>query len=189
MIDRAGILFPLGLLGALAALSFALKSVVHMPVPGATASASKRPDSILENFTATRTDEQGRPRYRLSAARMNHFLEEERTELIEPRFVQASPNGEDLRVRSSHALVTRNGEQVVFAGQVEATRSATPGEDALKLVTSHLTVHPEHETMTTQAPVAITSARWNLSGVGMRVDAKARVFKLLSRVKGSHAAR
>lgn len=187
MIDRAGILFPLALLGSLAALSFVLKGTVQLPLDSAHPD-NRRPNSILEHFTATRTDESGLPRYRLSAERMNHYLGTQRTELIEPRFTQSGPDPrDDLRVRSSHALVERNGEQVVFAGKVEAARQSTHSEDALTLTTSHLTIFPEQETMQTAAPVTIVSKRWTLSGIGMHVDARKRVFKMLGHVKGSHA--
>ena len=72
MIARGSLWLPLLVLLLLAALSFWIERSVQMTASGNTTGETD-PEGIMENFDALRTDQTGRPQYRLSAKKLKHY--------------------------------------------------------------------------------------------------------------------
>ncbi len=186
MIDRLRPWFPLTLLIVLAALTFWLDALVQNGTAARDGSGRHDPDFILENFTATRMNEDGAPRYLLSGKKMTHYPDDDTTHLDEPRFTHLEPGKPGLRVAANRALLSRDGEHVYLTDDVRVERDPEDGQSAISVATSYLHLIPDKDLAETDQPVTITDARTVVTAVGLELDNKTRTLKLLSRVKGRY---
>lgn len=186
MKDRLSLWFPAGLLLLLALLTFWLDRVVQPPAPKKDGSHRHDPDYWVENFTATRMGADGTPRHILAAAKMTHYPDDDSTHLIRPHLTQYAKGQPPLHIEALRGRVSANGEHAYFTGNVKATREAARGRGALDMTTSYLHVIPGEEIARTDREVTIRNATTHVTGIGMEMNNKTRIIKILSRVKGQH---
>jgi lipopolysaccharide export system protein LptC len=187
--DRASSLFPLLLILALAAASLWLERAVQAPERDQSGKTRHDPDFIAEDFGITKLDASGKPEYVLSAARMQHYPDDESTSVVAPRLVQRHENANPVVIRADRGLIAKNGEEASFYGGVVVVREAGRGQSELRVQTEYLQVIPDRDLARTDKPVTITEGRSRLSGVGMEFNNKTRQFALQSQVKGTFDAR
>ena len=186
--DRVSSLFPLLLLLALAAASFWLERAVQAPEYDKTGKLRHDPDFIAEDFGITKMGADGKPEYSLSAARMLHYPDDESTDIVEPRLVQRHDDAAPIVIRADRGLLSRNGEQASFFGNVVVVREASAQRSELRVQTEYLQIDPDRDLASTNRPVTITEGRSRLAGVGMEFNNKTRQFSLLSQVRGTFDA-
>lgn len=186
--DRVSSLFPLLLLLALAAASFWLERAVQAPEYDKTGKLRHDPDFIAEDFGITKMGADGKPEYSLSAARMLHYPDDESTDIVEPRLVQRHDDAAPIVIRADRGLLSRNGEQASFFGNVVVVREASAQRSELRVQTEYLQIDPDRNLASTNRPVTITEGRSRLAGVGMEFNNKTRQFSLLSQVRGTFDA-
>lgn len=177
----------LGLLGLFAALTYWLAQVVEPPPPKRDGSTRHDPDFIVENFSALKLGEDGKPRFALAGVKMTHYPDTETTELERPHFTRFAPGGPPLHALAQRGTVTRDGEDVHLSDHVRVIREAYGDKSELVLTTSYLHVQPEKELAMTDRPVTIVDAHTQITGVGLKLNAQTRHFKILSRVKVHYA--
>jgi lipopolysaccharide export system protein LptC len=187
--DRASSLFPLLLILALAAASLWLERAVQAPERDQSGKTRHDPDFIAEDFGITKLDASGKPEYVLSAARMQHYPDDESTSVVAPRLVQRHENANPVVIRADRGLIAKNGEEASFYGGVVVVREAGRGQSELRVQTEYLQVIPDRDLARTDKPVTITEGRSRLSGVGMEFNNKTRQFALQSQVRGTFDAR
>lgn len=180
---RASNLLPLLLVFFLAALTLWLRYAVEGPSSDGSAGKRQDPDAVVDNFTVTRLDESGKPRYLISARRMIHFSGDDSTELESPRFLRTSA-GSDMTVTADRGRITHDQREAIFSGNVQLVRSATREKGELRARTEYLHILAEQDKVRTDRRVTITEGKSTLSGVGMEVDKQAGRFTLYSRVRG-----
>jgi len=185
MKTRASSLFPLLLMLGLAVMSFWLERAVQAPEHDKSGRSRHDPDFIAENFGITRMSGAGRPEYLISAKRMQHYPDDESTSIEAPRLVQNRDKGPPIIVSADRGLISSNGEEARFYGNVVVVRQAGKGEKELRVSTEYLHVMPERDIARTNRAVTITEGRSRLSGVGMEVNNKTRQFLLNSQVRGT----
>ncbi len=183
--NRASSLFPLLLLLALAAASLWLERAVQAPERDKSGKLRHDPDFIAEGFGITKMDATGKPEYVLSAARMQHYPDDESTSVVAPRLVQRHDNANPVVIRADRGLIAKNGEEASFYGSVVVVREAGRGQSELRVQTEYLQVVPERNLARTDKPVIITEGRSRLSGVGMEYHRQGRRLELFSNVRGS----
>ncbi len=186
--DRVSSLFPLLLLLALAAASFWLERAVQAPDYDKTGKLRHDPDFIAEDFGITKMGANGKPEYSLSAARMLHYPDDESTDIVEPRLVQRHDDAAPIEIRADRGLISRNGEEASFFGNVVVVREASAQRSELRMQTEYLQIYPDRDLASTNRPVTITEGRSRLAGVGMELNNKTRQFTLLSQVRGTFDA-
>jgi lipopolysaccharide export system protein LptC len=177
----------LGLLGLFAALTYWLAQVVEPPPPKRDGSTRHDPDFIVENFSALRLGEDGQPRFTLAAVKMTHYPDTETTEVERPHFTRFSREAPPLHVLAQRGTITRDGEHVYLRDDVRVIREARGERGELVVTTSFLHLQPEKELAMTDQAVTITDRHTQITGVGLKLDAKARHLKILSRVKVRYA--
>lgn len=187
MKTRASTYFPIVLLVLLAGATWWLERVVELTEPQAPGKSRHDPDAVVERFTVTRFDPEGKLSSTLNAARMVHFPDDETTELDTPRVVQLPKDSPPVRIRADRGTVSKDGDEVHMYDNVVVTRDASADRPELRVTTTYLHVWPKDEVARTPEPVTITEGDSRLAGVGMEVRAKSREFELHSRVKGSFA--
>ncbi len=184
--ERITTAFPFILVALLAALSYWLEHVVQPSAPPRDGSTRHDPDYIVENFVAVRMGPDGRPLHQLEAARMLHFPDDDTTHLDNPRMLSFEAERLAMSIVATKALVSSEGKVVDFTEEVKAVRTATRGRSELVLTTDYLHVVPDDGIARTDRPVTIVDANTKLTGVGLELNNKSKIVKLLADVRGSY---
>ena len=85
MMQRLTAWFPVLLLAAVAAMTVWLDRQVQPPEAATHGKARHDPDYIVDNFTVTRIGPDGIVRYKMNARRMQHYPDDDTTDLDAPR--------------------------------------------------------------------------------------------------------
>ena len=119
---------------------------------------------------------------------MLHFPDDETTDIVAPRLVQRHDNAAPVVIRADRGVISRNGDEASFYGNVVVIREAGTGRSELRVQTEYLHIVPDLNLARTDKPVIITEGRSRISGVGMEFNDKTRQFALLSQVRGTFDA-
>ena len=182
-------LFTIALLASLAGLSFWLERIVAPVETRQDGKLRHDPDSIAENLLVRQFDEEGRVKYRLTAPYLEHFPDDDASELKKPTLTQYRPDAAPVTVSGDNARVTRKGEVVFLWDDVKVVRAATVDRPEAVARMPNLTVHPDDGIAFTQSPVEITEDKSWVKGVGMRLDNNTSTFELQSQVTGLYYPR
>jgi lipopolysaccharide export system protein LptC len=177
-------LFPLLLMLALAAASLWLERAVQPPDYDKSGKMRHDPDFIADGFGITKLDVKGKPEYTLSAERMLHFPDDETTSIEVPRLVQRRDEASPVIIRADRGLISKDGDEARFFGNVIVVREAGYGHEELQLQTEYLQIVPDRDLASTDKPVLVTEGKSRFSGVGMEFNNKTRQFALQSQVRG-----
>lgn len=175
---------PLAIVGGLVVLTAWLGQLAQAPTPQGKSGIGHDPDYFVEDFNATAFDLSGQPRYRLSAVRMTHFMDDDTTTLDAPWFVREGAGMARVVVRSLHGLVSSKGDNVYFFGDVRMMQERLVAGPPLELASEYLWVMPESSRIWTDKPVVLKEGSSRVSGSGMAADGKKRTLELKGRVKG-----
>ncbi len=170
-------LFPLGLMLALALLTFYLERAVR---EDETPTAARRhdPDYYVVNFTTTTYNPDGAAQTRMSAERMVHYPDDDTTELIEPRVLQTKPNEPRYSVRADRGQLSRDGDEVFLYGGVLLVREASEHGPEARMTTEFLHVLRERSLVRTDKEVKIVEGSRSLQGRGMEYNNLSRELVL-----------
>jgi lipopolysaccharide export system protein LptC len=177
-------LFPIILLALLAGLSFWLQSAINVEEPRRDGKERHDPDAIVENFTVRRFAASGQVKYRLTAPYLEHFPDDDSSELRSPTLHNYRPDAPPVTFTARNARVSAGGETVFLWDDVRASRAATADRPELLARMPDLTVQPDLGTAFTNSPVEITMGQSWLKGVGAQLDNNAATFVLQSQVTG-----
>jgi lipopolysaccharide export system protein LptC len=176
--------FALIVLALLAALTLWIDHTVQPPAPKRDGSARHDPDYTVINFSSSRFDPFGNPRYGLSGAELRHYPDNDTTEIDRPFFTQYSLKKPTIQAQGERGLLSPNGENVYFMDNVKVVRAATPQKGELTILTEYLHIIPEQGILKTDQPVTILQApRTVVHATGMEANKKERTLILFSRVK------
>jgi lipopolysaccharide export system protein LptC len=179
-----GQLFPIVLVALLASLSFWLQRMATIEEARRDGSQRHDPDAIAENFTVRRFDASGQLRYRLTAPRLEHFPDDDSSELRSPTLIQFPQDRPPLTFSADHALLASEGETVFLWDNVNVVRAATAERPELRTRTPDLTVQPDLGIAFTSSPVEITQGQSWVKGIGAHLDNNTSTFVLQSQVTG-----
>jgi lipopolysaccharide export system protein LptC len=98
-------------------------ALVERELPAAP--RAHEPDYSIEQFTATSLNEAGRPRYKLSAARLDHYPDDLTTHLRAPRLIQYG-EGTPVHTTANEGWISPDGKTIRFQGQVRVSRGRDP---------------------------------------------------------------
>ncbi len=181
--ERLSTLFPVALLVLLAALTYWLDRAVQPAAAPREKLLRHDPDYTVDKLLATRMDVNGRVRDTLHAARMVHYPDDDSTELEKPRFMTFG-QGPPLAITSNHALVSSNGGNIYFRGDVRATRAPYGNNSELTVTTQYLHLLPDDNMAKTDQAVTIQDASMTIDAVGMELNNETRILKLNACVRG-----
>jgi len=183
---RLEVWFPVALMLSLAALTYWLNHSVQSAPPKKDGSARHDPDYIVENFKTTRTGIDGTPHYVLTATKMTHYPDDDSTYLEQPHFIRYQIGSPSVHVIGKHGMVSANGEHVYFTGNVHVIREAFNTNSQLTLDTEYLHIIPDQDLANSDKAVTIRDANTIVTAIGLELNNKTRILKLLSRVKALH---
>ena len=159
------------------------------PEPARQAGGKRHdPDAVMENFSAIRLNEQGKPRFIMAAKKMQHYPDDDSTTLEVPRLTALSAQHPAIHIIARQGVVSSKGDEVFLRHDVEVLREAGAQQEELKLHTEYLHIVPDRDWADTNRAVTIADARNTVHAVGMEMDNKARTLKLLSQVRSEYVS-
>jgi lipopolysaccharide export system protein LptC len=186
VIQRLTAWFPVLLLAGVAAMTVWLDRHVQPPDSAPSGKGRHDPDYIAENFTVTRIGPDGAVRYRLTARRMQHFPDDDTTDLETPRILNFRENGVTMTATSKTAKLSSNADDVYLQDNVRLTRSPYAEHSELNMTTTWLHVVPDAGTAKTDKPVRIEDATTVITSDGLEFNNNTRILNLLSNVRGRY---
>lgn len=172
------------LLALLTVLSFWIDRAVQAPAPKRDGSTRHDPDYIVHNFSATRSDLNGNPRYDMAGDEMRHYPDDDSTDLVRPNYVIYSATKPATRVLSERGRISSNGENVYFMDNVKVVRAATADKGEMSVLTSYLHVIPDQGIAQTDRAVTILQApRTVVTANSMFYDKKQGILNLRDKVR------
>lgn len=159
----------------------------HLTLPDARPDGKRRHDIDIEirGVTALTLDEHGLPHHQLSAERMWHYPDDETTHLAAPRLVSRQPDGILLTVTAESGRVNRDGSEIFLERGVRVLRQDAAAQTTT-FITESLHLLPKEERADTDQAVTLTTPHTTISAVGMEMDWRARVIKLMADVRVNH---
>lgn len=177
------ILLPIALMLFLALLTFWINQNVQEQGLRLSQLSRHDPDYKLYNFVSTRTDAAGNVKYVLAAAEMQHFPDNDYTEMQRPRFTQFGVDKPYTQIYGQHGNISGNGKLVEFSKQVKVVRQGTAEKGEMQLDTERLLLEPDTDIAHTDLPVTIRQKPATvITATGMRFDNKADTVQLFKRV-------
>ena len=170
-------LFPLGLMLALALLTFYLERTVREDDAPA-ALRRHDPDYMVTNFTTTTYNADGAVETVMSAERMVHYPDDDTTELFAPRVVQAKPHQPRFSVRAERGQLSRDGDEIFLFGDVVLVRDASADRPEARMTTEFLHVLRDRSLVRTDRLVKIVEGGRSLQGRGMEYNNESRELLL-----------
>jgi lipopolysaccharide export system protein LptC len=146
------------------------------------------PDAVMENFSSISLNEQGKPRYMMAAKKLQHYPDDDSTELEAPNFTLLTDGQAAIHITARQGKVSSKGDEVFFHKDVEVLREASVKQDMLTLRTEYLHLVPERDWADTDRDVAIVEAENTVFAKGMEIDNKVRTLKLLSQVRVNYVS-
>jgi lipopolysaccharide export system protein LptC len=177
-------LFPLGLMLALALLTFYLERTVR-DADSPPAARRHDPDYLVTNFTTTTYNREGAVETVMSAERMVHYPDDDTTELFAPRVLQAKPEQPRYTVRAERGQLSRDGDELFLYGSVLLVRDASASQPEARMTTEFLHVLRERSLVRTDRDVKIVEGGRSLSGRGMEYNNESRELVLRANVQAS----
>lgn len=183
MIERLRSWLPLLPLLLLMAATFWLNSQVQSSVTGPNKNLRHDPDYIIENFTATTLDVQGKISYVMSAKKMWHYPDDDTTLLELPQIISLSADHPPMHMTALRGEVSAKGDEVFLRDNVVIVRPQYANKSELTFSTHYLHVVPNKSIVDTYQEITLVDANTRLTSVGMEMDYKSRKTKFKSRVK------
>ena len=154
-------------------------------------SAEREPDYRMTRFELTAMNPQGTPLYRLTAASMRHYADDDSAEFDAPRLQYTAADAQggegDWTFHAEQARSTRQGAQIDLLGEVRIDGMMAPGQAPVSIETRDLVLFPAQKQARTDAAIRITQAQGRIEGVGLEADMQSGRIHLISQVRGYYA--
>ncbi|MEW5770649.1 MAG: LPS export ABC transporter periplasmic protein LptC [Pseudomonadota bacterium] len=177
---------PLALAALLAMLALWLNQLTHRPAHVDDGGFEHTPDTIVEDFQALAFDQAGQPLHRLSAARLTHYLDDDTTELEQPRFSVLDKDSARVEVTARRGQVSSNGQHVHLLGDVHMSRQGQGAKAPITLDTDYLWITPDAGVMRTDKPVTVRQGQSTISAGGMLAYNQRKEVTLSGGVRGNY---
>ena len=199
-LDRLVTWSPVLLLGSLAALTYWLDAQIQPSPPRVDGSKRHDVDLYVDSVRAINFGTDGKPLQILSAARAEHFPDDDSTMITKPDLQIKDPKQPDFEIQAGAAKLSGDHDDVWFMGDVHAKREAETAQPsashagnaaapvgATTLVTDYLHVRPRERLADTDKAVTVEDERGTVNAVGMKLNAKDGSVRFLSHVRGTVA--
>ncbi|MES1983193.1 MAG: LPS export ABC transporter periplasmic protein LptC [Pseudomonadota bacterium] len=170
----------------LLAATYWLSQQVQPLAPVQDRSKRHDPDAIVYKFSAVTLNNQGTPRFIMSAQQMTHYPDDNSAHLEEVQLSSLYTDRPAIYTTARHGEVTSQGDDVFLRDEVKLVRAASATQSEMTFTTTYLHVIPDQDLAETDRPVTLVDAQNEIHAVGMQFDHKARAVKLLAQVNARH---
>lgn len=175
----------LPLLGLLAAVYWLNQQAQPRPIKTDN-NTRHDPDAIVENFSATKMNDLGVPSFIMSAKMMLHYPDDDSTVLEEPHISMLSAEHPAIHATARQGTISSNGDEILLRDDVEVLREASAQQNQLALNTEYLRIVPDQNLTDTDRAVTITDPHSTVHAIGLEMNSKTRILKLLSDVRSEY---
>ena len=129
----------------------------------------------------------GDKKQRIQAEYMQHFVDDDSTEMTKPIMTMYSPEKPDLHIVSETGYISSDGELVLLNGAVNIKREALKNIAPMEIDTHNLRVQLLNDFAETDEFVKIKSGSNTIEGTGLRAHFREPInIKILDDVRGLH---
>ncbi len=190
MRDRLGPAIALILLTALVVGTWWAAELAQRGVPeDAPRRMTHEIDSFVEDFVMVRSDEKGVPSSRLEGKRMQHYPDDDSTEIDAPRSFSQSPGRPVTVATARTGRMDEDGARVVMTGDARIVREAGMGRERLDVRSEVITIRPDDDIAFSDLPTVVYNGRSRIAGTGMHYNNVTRELKVASRARTEIAPR
>lgn len=131
-----------GLLVAIALVAW-WYSASRAPETAVATDTQRRPDFVVENLTGVTMGMNGRPARLLATPLLQHYPDDESSEVETPVMTVFSEDAPPWVIRSERGWISADGDELLLQGAVRAERASAPDLAPMVLVSSEMLVLPE----------------------------------------------
>lgn len=176
---------PLLILALLAAFTFWLDRASQEEDSGNDAKLRHDTDFWVDRFTLRRFGQDGFIQHALSAKRMEHFPDDESTEVREPNLAYFRDR-QVTTLTARTAWLDKEGKHARLDDDVRVVRSNNEDATETVITTSVLHITPDDEVANTSQPVTITQGQTVIHGAGgLELNNKTRIAVLSGPIQGT----
>lgn len=151
-------------------------------IPRQSATDEQIPDYQIENFAATRYDQNGSIAFELTGERLAHYdLIPDIAEIDHPRYIEYQQQIPQLEMTAVQGTTT-NDSAVVELKQSVSIKKIADGAPPTTMNTDYLRITPQQHYAETPKAVTIIGPDFETSAIGMTIDTKQSIVKLLNDV-------
>ncbi len=157
-----------------------LLNIISQQRPRSDSGSYHEPDYYMEDFTTLTMDQEGIPKSSLYAVYLEHFPDNDTSELLQPKMELYRKTRLPLYISADKGWVTSNNEVVLLKGNVQLWEDDETGQRILQVNTSKANVLLEQDYAETDQPATIKTKRTTINGIGLRVyfdDSRLEVLK------------
>ncbi len=148
--------------------------------------APHEPDYFIENMVRRTTGEDGQLRNILRAELVEHFPDDDSTELASPHLEIYNGHPEPWHVVAERGWVSAGNDVVLLHGEVEIWRLGESGQRLYEVLTSELRVLPKEQYAETDNPAIIVGPSTVTHAIGMRANFAHSRLELVQRVRSKY---
>jgi len=143
---------------------------------------------FIKGFSVTALDKEGLPRHKLSAAKLEQFMDDDTTELTSPLLTVYDEGRPPWVIRASSGWMSPQGELVLLKGDVLITRQTSTEVRGMKIATRDMRLYPKKDYAEGDKKVRLSSNKDWLISTGFQFWFKKPIrLKLLKNVRGRYA--
>jgi len=144
------------------------------------------PDYYIDQMVRRTLGAEGELANVLRAKRLEHFPDDDSTELASPHLEIYNGDVEPWHVIAERGWVSSGNEVVLLHGEVEIWRQNAAGQRVYQVLTSELRVLPKEQYAESDTPTTILGPSTVSHAVGMRANFAHDRLELLNRVRARH---
>lgn len=171
---------------AFAVFSFWLLQNLEDAETAKGASAPHEPDYFIENMVRRTTGVDGEVANILRADRVEHFPDDDSTELASPHLEIYNGDPQPWHVVAERGWVSSGNDVVLLHGEVEIWRLDDSGQRVYEVLTSELRVLPKEQYAETDSPAIIVGPATVTRATGMRANFAHSRLELVNRVRSKY---
>lgn len=173
---------------AFAVFSFWLLQNLEETEQATRSVAPHEPDWVIDNMVRRTNSEDGSLANILRADRVEHFPDDDSTELASPHLEIYNGHPEPWHVIAERGWVSSGNDVVLLHGEVEIWRLDETGRRIYEVLTSELRVLPKEQYAETDSPATIVGPSTVTRAIGMRANFSHSRLELINRVRSKYDA-
>ena len=154
--------------------------------PGDSAVFTERgPDAYADDVTIRVMDADGQPVYRLRAAHIAWYPDNDQLALRQPQLDVTRPDGARWQLTAEQGRTGRAGDPISLTGEVIIQRLASDSQNPLKITTSDVTVLADARMALTESAAQVSGPGYRFESQGLSADFSENRLELRSQVRGN----
>ena len=146
------------------------------------------PDYFADNFSVSELDQSGSTQYRLTAAKMVHYEDDENSDLTHPAVRAFQPGRPIVTATGERGTVNGDASIVDLYDNARIVRAAGAGDPEMQADSVHFRILVNDDVIETEKPVKLRRGLSIATASAMTYNNVTRVMQLSGNVRGAIAA-